>query len=82
MAFSAYALLILFSRFFLGGLPDRMRPAFTFYGGLVSMAVGLALLSRGPPPVLAIAAAALLGLRFFLSLVVGHFDGSAPNSRR
>ncbi len=40
-AFSAYALLILLSRFFLGGLPDRIPPAITFYGGLVAMAAGL-----------------------------------------
>src|SRR5262249_54580038 len=39
-AFSTYALLILLSRFFLGGLPDRIRPSFTFYGGLLSMALG------------------------------------------
>src|SRR5258708_39860639 len=33
-AFSAYALVILLGRFFLGGLPDRVRPAITFYGGI------------------------------------------------
>src|SRR5205085_2305433 len=40
-AFSAYALLILLSRFFLGGLPDRMHPAIPYYGGLGAMALGL-----------------------------------------
>jgi MFS family permease len=63
-AFSAYALLILVSRFFLGGLPDRMRPAITYYGGLVAMAVGLALLAIGPQPALAITGAAILGFGF------------------
>ncbi len=60
-AFSAYAIVILVSRFFLGGLPDRIHPAITFYGGLVSMAVGLIVIAAGPPPVLAVAAAATLG---------------------
>ena len=63
-AFSAYALLILVSRFFLGGLPDRIRPAITFYGGLVAMAAGLALLAIGPRPALAITAAAVLGFGY------------------
>src|SRR6185369_9491260 len=61
MAYSAYAMLILLSRFFLGGLPDRIRPAITFYGGLIFMAIGLVVLSRGPSPVVAVAAAASLG---------------------
>lgn len=63
-AFSAYAITILCSRFFLGGLPDRIHPGITFYGGLATMAVGLALLASGPPPTVAIASAALLGLGF------------------
>jgi MFS family permease len=63
-AFSAYALLILLSRFFLGGLPDRIRPALTFYGGLLTMGLGLTILAIGPPPVVAVGAAALLGLGF------------------
>src|SRR6185503_14808587 len=41
-AFSAYAGMVLLSRFFLGGLPDRIRPSITFYGGISIMAVGLA----------------------------------------
>lgn len=63
-AFSAYALLILLSRFFLGGLPDRVHPAMTYYGGLVAMALGLSVLAMGPPPALAISAAAVLGFGF------------------
>jgi len=63
-AFSTYALAILLSRFFLGGLPDRVRPAITFYFGLAAMAVGLLVIASGPRPVFAIAAAGLLGLGF------------------
>ncbi len=63
-AFSAYALVILLSRFFLGGLPDRLNPAITFYSGLVAMAVGLTILATGPRPAIAIAAAAILGFGF------------------
>jgi len=63
-AFSAYALLILLSRFFLGGLPDRIHPSITYYGGLVAMALGLGVLAVGPPPALAISAAAVLGFGF------------------
>ena len=60
-AFSAYALLILLSRFFLGGLPDRFHPAITYYAGLVAMAAGLIVIAAGPSPVVAVAAAASLG---------------------
>jgi MFS family permease len=63
-AFSAYALLVLVSRFFLGGLPDRVRPAITFFSGIILMAVGLLLLAGGPPPFLAVASAAMLGFGF------------------
>ena len=63
-AFSAYALMVLLSRFFLGGLPDRNHPGITFYSGLTAMAVGLLILASGPPPTLAIAGAGLLGLGF------------------
>ncbi len=63
-AFSAYALVILFSRFFLGGLPDRIHPGITFYGGLVAMAAGLLIIATGPKPAIAIAATALLGFGF------------------
>jgi len=60
-AFSAYAMLVLTSRFFLGGLPDRIRPAITYYGGLIFMAAGLLLLAGGPRPATAVIAAAMLG---------------------
>lgn len=64
VAFSAYALVILFSRFFLGGLPDRIHPAITFYGGLVAMALGLSTIAMGPSPVVAVIASAVLGFGF------------------
>jgi MFS family permease len=63
-AFSAYALMILLSRFFLGGLPDRVHPAITFYSGLVAMAIGLSVIATGPSPIVAVAASAVLGLGF------------------
>ena len=63
-AFSAYAGMILFSRFFLGGLPDRIEPYLTYFGGLVFMAVGLLVLAGGPGPVVAVGATALLGFGF------------------
>jgi MFS family permease len=63
-AFSTYALVILLSRFFLGGLPDRIHPGITFYAGLVAMAAGLLVLAAGPSPAFAIGAAGLLGLGF------------------
>jgi MFS family permease len=63
-AFSTYALVILLSRFFLGGLPDRISASITFNGGLLAMAVGLVVIASGPPPYVAIAAAGLLGFGF------------------
>ena len=63
-AFTAYAFVILCSRFFLGGLPDRINPAITFYSGIALMAIGLVVLSFAPAPPFAIAAAAVLGLGF------------------
>jgi MFS family permease len=63
-AFSAYALTILFSRFFLGSLPDRIHPSITFYTGLAFMACGLVILGMGPRPPIAITAAVLLGFGF------------------
>jgi MFS family permease len=63
-AFSAYALMILLTRFFLGGLPDRIDPGKTYYGGLVAMAFGLIVIAMGPPPVLAVIATAVLGFGF------------------
>ena len=64
MAFSAYAGMVLISRFFFGGLPDRVPPQRTFYWGIAGMAIGLAGLAMAPPPALAVASAALLGLGF------------------
>ncbi len=63
-AFTAYAVVILFSRFFLGSLPDRVHPRITYYTGIVCMAIGLVTISTGPGFALAIAAAAILGFGF------------------
>lgn len=63
-AFSSYAALVLLSRFFLGGLPDRIHPRVTFYSGLVCMAVGLGILASGPVRIWAVTGAALLGFGF------------------
>lgn len=63
-AFSAYALAILLSRFFLGGLPDRINPGITYYGGIALMALGLIAIAKGPGPAAAVLAAALLGSGF------------------
>jgi MFS family permease len=63
-AFTAYAGSMLCSRFFLGGLPDRIHPRFTFFGGLTLMATGLLILASGPTPPVAVGAAAILGLGF------------------
>jgi MFS family permease len=63
-AFAAYALLIMLSRFFLGGLPDRIHPAITFNAGISIMAIGLFAIALGPPPFVAVGSAALLGFGF------------------
>jgi MFS family permease len=63
-AFTAYAAVILLSRFFLGSLPDRVHPRLTYYFGVSSMAIGLLVLASGPPPLAAIVAAGVLGLGF------------------
>jgi MFS family permease len=63
-AFSAYAGVILLSRFFLGGLPDRIHPAITFYFGIVCMAAGLSGIAMAPGPYLAIGLTGLLGFGF------------------
>ncbi len=83
-AFSAYALLILLSRFFLGGLPDRIRPAITFYGGISAMACGLLMLAAAPPPVSAVAGAAILGfgLSFPWAAVASTVVKRTPASER
>jgi MFS family permease len=63
-AFTAYAVVILFSRFFLGSLPDRVHPRITYYTGLVGMTAGMLVLAAGPSPMIAIMAAAVLGFGF------------------
>lgn len=63
-AFTAYAGVILLSRFFLGGLPDRVHPKITYYIGVAAMTLGMLLLAAGPPPILAVGAAAILGFGF------------------
>lgn len=64
LAFSSYAVMVLLSRFFLGGLPDRVPAHLTFYGGLSAMAVGIAILTFTTGPAISIAGAAILGLGF------------------
>ena len=83
-AFTAFASMVLLSRFFLGGLPDRMRPAVTFYGGLVAMAIGLLVLAAGPGPALAVSAAGLLGfgLSFPWSSIAGAVLRRTPSAQR
>lgn len=63
-AFTAYALVILTSRFFLGSLPDRINPRVTYYIGIGTMSLGLTILALGPPPFLAVCGAAILGFGF------------------
>ncbi|HLH40997.1 MAG TPA: MFS transporter [Bryobacteraceae bacterium] len=63
-AFSTYAGFVLLSRFFLGGLPDRIHPRITFYSGLASMAIGLAILAAAPAFTGAVIGAGLLGFGF------------------
>lgn len=63
-AFTAYAMVILCSRFFLGSLPDRVPPIYTFYTGLGFMFIGLSALAIGPPPMLAVLTTAVLGFGF------------------
>ena len=64
VAFTAYATVILFSRFFLGSLPDRIHPRITYYTGVAGMIVGLLILAAAPPPLIAIGGAAILGFGF------------------
>jgi MFS family permease len=63
-AFSVYAGFVLLSRFFLGGLPDRVHPKKTYYLGLLFMLVGLTIIATGPSYWVAIVAAALLGFGY------------------
>jgi MFS family permease len=64
VAFSVYAGFVLLSRFFLGGLPDRLHPRTTFYLGISCMAVGLSILATGPTWGWAVTASALLGFGY------------------
>ncbi|HZT31310.1 MAG TPA: MFS transporter [Bryobacteraceae bacterium] len=84
MAFSAYALLILLSRFFLGGLPDRIQPGSIYYGGLAAMALGLIALATGPHRAVAVSAAALLGFGFSFpwSSIASTVLKKTPSSQR
>ena len=79
-AFTAYAVVILFSRFFLGSLPDRLHPRITYYTGLAAMTIGLLVLATGPSPAIAIGAAAVLGFGFSFPMVVRGIDGAAPDA--
>ena len=63
-AFSTYAVFVLLSRFFLGGLPDRIHPRITYYTGLACMALGLGILATGPARAGAVIGAGLLGFGF------------------
>jgi MFS family permease len=63
-AYSAYAGMVLISRSLLGGLPDRISPAYTFYTGMALMAIGTGLLAITDSPALSITASAILGLGF------------------
>jgi MFS family permease len=63
-AFSAWAMMVLFARFFFGGLPDRVPAGYTFFGGLLAMAAGLSLLAFVPGPITSMAGVVLLGLGF------------------
>jgi predicted MFS family arabinose efflux permease len=83
-AFTAYAGAMLCSRFFLGGLPDRVHPRVTFFFGLTCMAVGLLVLASGPRPLIAIAAAGVLGLGFSFpfSSIASTVMRRSPNHER
>jgi len=83
-AFSTYALVILLSRFFLGGLPDRIHPGKTYYGGLMAMALGLIVIATGPPPAVAVIATAVLGFGFSFpwSSVATTVLRQTPNGER
>lgn len=83
-AFSAYAAMVLFSRFFFGGLPDRAPPAYTFYAGVASMAAGLSLLAFVPGPVTSMTGAFLLGIGFsfpFASIASAVMRRTASHQR-
>jgi MFS family permease len=64
VAFSVYAGFVLLSRFFLGGLPDRLPPRTTFNLGISCMAIGLGIIAVGPTWTWAVIASALLGFGY------------------
>jgi MFS family permease len=64
VAFSVYAGFVLLSRFFLGGLPDRLPPRTTYYLGIIFMAIGLSILAVGPNWTWAVIGSALLGFGY------------------
>src|SRR5579863_4366781 len=83
-AFSTYAGFVLLSRFFLGGLPDRIPPRITFFSGLVGMALGLSILASGPGWAGAVMGAGLLGFGFsfpWSSIASTVLRRSAPGER-
>jgi MFS family permease len=84
IAFSAYASFILVSRFFLGGLPDRIHPAITFYGGISCMAIGLVGIAVASTGVVAVASAAILGVGFSFpwSSVAANLLRNTPEQER
>ena len=63
-AVALYAGMILLSRIFLGGLPDKLSPAVMFYAGIAMMSTGLLITAASPPAPVALAAAALIGFGF------------------
>lgn len=84
MAFTAYASMVLFSRFFFGGLPDRIHPSITYYGGLTLMAIGLLGIAAHPSAFLSILSAGVLGLGFSFpwSSIAGRVLRESPASER
>ena len=63
-AFSAFAMCVLFSRLLLGSLPDRLGPRKTLFAGFVLLAVGLSAIAVSANPLVAMAAAAVVGLGY------------------
>jgi len=83
-AFSLYAAFVLLSRFFLGGLPDRVHPRITFYAGISFMAAGLSIIATGPSRLWALIAAGLLGFGYSFpwSSVASTVLRRTPESQR
>ena len=64
LAFSSWAVMVLVTRFFLGGLPDRLPASLTYYVGLAAMATGLAILAFTPGPIASLVATIFIGFGF------------------